>query len=374
MKEEERREKLLDESAEGRGEKEQHEKKKVEAGGERKEDYVKKIAAAAAVTAAVYLAFRYLLSLFLPLVIAFFLAYLLYPVVRFLRKKLHFAPMLAGGMTLITFLAVFVWGLVWLGRKLTAQLVAFFQNFEIYEEYMTGQVDDICRGCDRFFRMKGGTTMGMVERGMTAILERIRTEVLPALTARTLELAAGTAAILAVVLITLILTLLFLKDMEQIKRRIAQWQKLPRIGEILRQLEQNGTEYIRTQFIIMLIIMIVLTVGFLCIGNPYALLLGIAIAILDAFPMLGTGLVLVPWGIIRLLGGDYFAGILLIVIFIVCQVLREVLEPKLLGGRLGIHPATALMAIYIGIQLFGVSGVVLGPVGLIVIRSVLNLP
>ncbi len=370
MKNNETRERMPDESK-GMCE-EQQKRKNGEAGEEKQQNYAKKMTVLGAATAGVYLAFRYLLPLFLPLVISFFLAYLLYPVVRFLRKKLHFAPMLAGGMTLLAFLAVFVWGLVWLGRKLTFQLLAFFRNFEMYEEYMTGQVDDICRGCDRFFRMAGGTTMSMVERGMAAILERIQTEVLPALTARTLELAAGTAAILAVVLITLVLTLLFLKDMEQIKRRMAQWQKLPRVGVVLQQLKRNGTEYIRTQFIIMLVIMAILTAGFLCIGNPYALLLGIGIAILDAFPMLGTGLVLVPWGTIRLLGGDYFAGILLIVIFIICQVLREVLEPKLLGGRLGIHPATALMAIYIGIQLFGVSGVVLGPVGLIIIRSVLE--
>ncbi|MBQ9118781.1 MAG: sporulation integral membrane protein YtvI [Lachnospiraceae bacterium] len=334
--------------------------------------YGKTVLVGAVTVLIVYLGFRYLLSLFLPLIIAFAFALLLSPVVRFWHRKLRLPVVFASGLTLFFFLGGFLWGLVWLGRKLSEQLVAFFQNFSVYEEYVTEQIDDICRGCDRLFGMTRGTSMSMVERGMTTLLERIQTEVLPALTARTLELAAGTAVILGAVLITLVLTLLLLKDMEQIRKKIAYWKTLPTLGKVLQQLIRSGFAYLRTQATLVAVIATVITVGLLCIGNPYALLLGVVIAIFDAFPMLGTGIIMVPWGIIRLLAGDYFAGIVLILLFVICQILREVLEPKLLGGKLGIHPATALMAIYIGIRLFGVAGVILGPAGLIIIRSVMG--
>ncbi|MDE7212278.1 MAG: AI-2E family transporter, partial [Lachnospiraceae bacterium] len=69
---------------------------------------------------------------------------------------------------------------------------------------------------------------------------------------------------------------------------------------------------------------------------------------------------------------DYTQAVVLFLMFLICQVLREVLEPKLLGGKLGIRPVTMMLAIYAGVKLFGVAGVFLGPIGLLLVRGIME--
>jgi len=121
---------------------------------------------------------------------------------------------------------------------------------------------------------------------------------------------------------------------------------------------------------LILLISTVCTLGLFLIKNAYAMLFGVAIGLFDAFPVLGSGLILVPWSILCFIRGKAFAGAVLLTLFGVCQFLREYLEPKLLGGKMGIRPVQSLMAIYIGYELFGVLGLFLGPFGLVLIKSI----
>jgi predicted PurR-regulated permease PerM len=99
------------------------------------------------------------------------------------------------------------------------------------------------------------------------------------------------------------------------------------------------------------------------------MLFGVAIGLFDAFPVLGSGMLLVPWSVISFIRGKAFDGAVLLTLFGICQFMREYLEPKLLGGKMGIKPVQSLMAIYIGYELFGVLGLFLGPFGLVLIKS-----
>lgn len=322
--------------------------------------------------AAVYLVFRFLLPLVLPFVAAGLLAMLLYPVVRFLHQKLRLPVFFAGAVVLLTFLCLLLVAVFYLGQMLLSQLVSFFQNFETYERYLADQVDGLCLGCDRLLRLERGTVMGVLSSAMGVLMERIQTNILPALTAKTLKFAAGTAAIFGTVLIVVVSTLMILKDMEGYRRDYKQLCKSKYIGGLLGSLKGSGAAYLKTQFLLLAMVAAVLSVGFFILRNPYALLLGVAIAIFDAFPVLGSGLILVPWAILRLFAGAYAQAAVLLLMFLICQVLREVLEPKLLGGRLGIRPVTMMLAIYAGVKLFGVSGVFLGPIGLLLVRGMMG--
>ena len=136
------------------------------------------------------------------------------------------------------------------------------------------------------------------------------------------------------------------------------------------RLSAAGVAYLKTQFIIMLLVAIVCTVGFWFVKREYALLLGIGVAVLDAFPVLGSGMILVPWAVVCLLKGSYVQVAILIAMFLLCMLVREGLEPKLLGNRIGIPPLYTLMAVYVGVELFGLWGVILGPFGVVIIRAV----
>jgi predicted PurR-regulated permease PerM len=105
-------------------------------------------------------------------------------------------------------------------------------------------------------------------------------------------------------------------------------------------------------------------------GNDYAILLAIGIALLDAFPVLGSGMVLVPWAVLSVIGGRYYDAAIVTTLFCVVTFLREILEPRLIGKEVGIKPLYLIISVYAGIELFGIGGVILGPVSLTILKAV----
>ena len=89
--------------------------------------------------------------------------------------------------------------------------------------------------------------------------------------------------------------------------------------------------------------------------------------ILDALPFIGTGIVLVPLGIQQFLQGQYFRAFFCLLLYVVCIFVRELLEPKLIGKKVGVPPIAILLSIYAGIKLFGIWGIIGGPLGFVMI-------
>ena len=109
-----------------------------------------------------------------------------------------------------------------------------------------------------------------------------------------------------------------------------------------------------------------LFIGFLVLRVKYALLLGLLIAVIDILPVLGTGTVLIPWGIAELLFENTALGIGLLVLYAVITVIRNFAEPKIIGRQMGINPLFTLLSMFIGIKLLGFAGVIIFPTALIV--------
>lgn len=109
-----------------------------------------------------------------------------------------------------------------------------------------------------------------------------------------------------------------------------------------------------------------LFIGFLVLRVKYALLLSLLIAVIDILPVLGTGTVLIPWGIAELLFENTALGIGLLVLYAVITVIRNFAEPKIIGRQMGINPLFTLLSMFIGIKLLGFAGVIIFPTALIV--------
>lgn len=106
---------------------------------------------------------------------------------------------------------------------------------------------------------------------------------------------------------------------------------------------------------------VILFLGLLILRVPYALLWALGIALVDAFPVLGTGTILIPWSLISLLQGDGARAIGLLGIYITAALIRSALEPKLVGHHLGLDPLITLFALYAGYKLWGIGGMILAP-------------
>ena len=121
--------------------------------------------------------------------------------------------------------------------------------------------------------------------------------------------------------------------------------------------------------------MILLVVAGLCVGgmflvgNPYFIMAGIGIGVLDALPIFGTGTVLIPWALWSALAGKWSQAAILAGLYVVCYFVRQVLEARMMGGEVGLSSLETLAAVYVGLELFGFWGMILGPLGLLLIED-----
>ncbi len=324
------------------------------------------------VTAGVYLAFRYALVLFAPFVAAYLLAGAVRPVVLFLKRKAHIPASAGAALVVLLLLVLLGTGLFFLGRLLTEQVLRLIEHYDEYRTWALDGAEKICSRVDGWFSLKKGTAEDLMYAGISRMGETVNAEVLPELSKKSLKLMGTLAYLFACILVAFVSAVLMLSDREKYAKGYRRSPFYSEAKQVMGRLSSAGAAYLKTQGILLLLVATICTIGFLFVKRDYALLLGVGIALLDAFPILGSGLVLVPWTVVCFLRGDYTGMAVLVITYVLCVLVREILEPKLLGDRMGIPPLYALMAVYVGVELFGVAGVILGPFGLVVIRALLE--
>lgn len=130
--------------------------------------------------------------------------------------------------------------------------------------------------------------------------------------------------------------------------------------------------YVKTQFILAFIAFVFMFIAFVLFGQEYALTLALILAIVDLLPLVGTIAVLLPWGIFEWIIGDPSKGAFLVILGIGFFLFRRVTEPKIMGTQTGLHPLLALIGIYVGIEVSGLWGALLGPLVMVILISVIR--
>lgn len=130
--------------------------------------------------------------------------------------------------------------------------------------------------------------------------------------------------------------------------------------------------FLKAQLILLTITFTESLIGLNIIGIKYAFIISVFVALVDILPILGTGSVYVPWAIISIIAGKYRLGISLLVLYGIIVTIRYMIEPKIVGQQLGIHPLITLMSMYVGIRLMGAVGVLVGPTIAVTIKASQN--
>ncbi len=173
-------------------------------------------------------------------------------------------------------------------------------------------------------------------------------------------------------IISTVATFFVSRDEENISDFLLRQLPIP-LQQKFRNLKQNLFKaligFLKAQLIILTITFIESLIGLKIIGIKYAFTISIIVAIVDILPVLGTGTIYIPWGIISILTGDIRLGLSLLVLYTIIIVVRYLVEPRIVGYQLGIHPLVALMSMFVGIKIFGVGGVILGPAIVVVIKA-----
>ena len=117
--------------------------------------------------------------------------------------------------------------------------------------------------------------------------------------------------------------------------------------------------YCLAQLKIMIVIIGILWIGFFIAGIGHSFIYSILVGIVDVFPILGTGTVIIPWAIFKLITGDIKTAIILLIVYAICLVLKQVLQPKMMGDSMGISALTTIFLIYVGLKFGGLGGMLL---------------
>lgn len=321
-----------------------------------------KIAKIVLVTAAVYFGMKYVFWTALPFLSAFFFARLLYPLAVKLETKAglkrEMARFAAYGVFLTVTAAVSI-GLLYGCYRMGSNCLDYLEGFR-EDAY---QLFDSC--CQRLEEMTGFQTEE-IQRTVGQGTGDFTTSAV----AYSKDAGWYMVGLFANIFVVFVAVFLMLNDYERIVEGLKKTQAGRYAIQMLHGIKSATGAYMRAQFLIMGIVTAICIAGLFLLGINHAFWIGIAIGICDALPFLGTGTVFVPWAIIELLLGGYKNAAGFFVIYIICAFVRQVLEPRLVGKRLGVPPLAVLMSIYIGIQVYGGSGVILGPIsGLIIFQA-----
>ncbi len=322
------------------------------------------------VTVGVCLIIRYLLPLAAPFVIALILAAVIDRPVCFLTRKCHIKRIISVIIMLVLVLGV-LGGTVFLaGKKIIEQLQKFIVNYDVYMEELRTMVTGCCDGVDRCLGLSSGASIEYITGQAAKAVHALSDSVLTRIMNSSWSLINAITIVIMVVTFTIMATVFLSRDMEKMRGLGRASVFRSELAFVTGRLKNILGTYVRTQLIIMLLTSVICTVGLYFMGNDYAFLLGVVIGIIDAFPVLGTGTVFIPWMIVLIVIGRYQSGLIIFLIYMICYYSREFLEPRLMGSRLGMPPVIMLISLYVGLVLFGITGVITGPIAAMMIKEI----
>ena len=322
------------------------------------------------VTLVVGLLIKFVLPLFAPFLFAFLIALAIDKPVDFLVRMLRWKRMVC---TIIMLFLVFT-GLGVLvfvaGRILIQQLQRFAGHYEEYISKITEVARNYCEKLDDMLSLKDGQSFDVVQKYTESGADAVASTIVPTIMNNSINVASALVGFFTVMALVIMGAMFFSKDMQKIRVSIKESVFCKEITFISERMKEILGTYFKTQGIIMGITCVICTVGLYFMGNEYAFLLGVLIGIVDAFPVFGTGTVFIPWVVIQLFMRDYKGAIGIFAIYTVCYYTRQFLEPKLMGNSLGVSPIMMLISLYLGLVLFGISGVITGPIAAMLIKEI----
>lgn len=339
---------------------------------------LKKILLILGVTGAVYVCFKYLLPLVIPFLLAYGVALMLHPSASWMAGKCRFRikgktigiPIgIIGAVEFLAILCLLAAAVYAGGRKLLAEAGMLIDQIPVWIDSLDVWLTEICHKMELLFCLKENFMVLLMRDMLRSLGSSVRSRAMPYLMVNSMTIFRWCIQLTVLWVVLTIGIMLSLQEVKVWRARKNRSAFKEEFDMVSRRLRIVANAYLKTQGAIMLLTMTICTLGFWLMGNPYYILAGIGIGILDALPVFGTGTVLIPWAVITLLRGHVGKGLGILGLYLICYFLREILEAKMMGDKVGLSPLETLISMYVGLQLFGVAGFILGPIGLLLIED-----
>ena len=355
----------------------------------------------AVLLALIYVFFKYLFWIAAPFLLSFFFAVLLQKPLRYLDKKTnHKAHSFWSIFLVIVSIAVVIVPVVFILTSVFGKVSAFIgyvseqlsdisSFLSTIENWLLNAIQFLPKGIydsvsgsitDLFDKLQPNAVEGAASSaGLLSSLDLSSlTSKLTSGVSNVYSVVKGVPSILIGVVIGLVAWILFTKDYDYLVRFIQNQLPDDKKG-VLVEFKQVFSKTILTMFkaygIIMCITFCELFLGFSIMSlfgimnNGYFAIIALAIAVFDILPVAGSGGILIPWSLFSLIYGNYKQAIGLIVLYIIITVIRQYIEPKIVGTSLGVHPIVTLMGLYFGLKLFGFIGMFIVPLTVMTLKA-----
>lgn len=315
-----------------------------------------------------------LLKFMWPFVVGWIIALIVNPVVQFLEKRLKLLRKHGTAIVIVLVLALVITLLYFLLYALITQGINFSKNIpELYKTASENLQTTINEWRSDDSILPEGAKDAL-DNAVDKIGEVINNFAKDIMSSKLNVSTAGTVVInvaeaLLMTVITILTSYFLTAEHDNLIKRYHELMpaQLKKPYKMIKENIINAlVGYFKAQFKIMVCIFIILAIGLLCLGVKYALLIALIIAFVDFLPVLGSGTIIWPWCVYDIMVGKYVMAIVLFALYIVCQVVRNFLQPKLVADSIGLSPLATLFFMFIGYRLGGVLGMIVGiPVGMI---------
>ncbi len=329
----------------------------------KKKDFIVNILFYGIILGAFFIAFRYLLPILVPFIIAFLIAWAMQKPCKFLYKRFKINKKLSGLILLIVFYLV-IGGLIVL---ISLGLISFVSEIirdlpAIFENEIRPFLDNLGMDITSIVHQLPPE----IEAGLLTIMHSLDSaldNLISVISTWALNFATSMVTVVPSFFISTVLCIIssffFVVDYDKVTS-FAYSKLKGRIKTIFDDLcffmKNKVVVIIKSYAMIMSITFVELTIGFFIIGLDGFIWIALGIAIFDILPVFGTGGIMIPWCVITLIGGDIVTGVELGVIYVIVTIIRNIIEPKIVGGNLGLHPVLTLASMLVGAQFFGVIG------------------
>ena len=324
----------------------------------------------------VYFSFK-LAVFFMPFLIAFIISLMLEPIIKFIMKKTKLTRRTSSIIVFIIAIVIICGILVWGITTLISEASNLLTNLNIYIDTGYNMFQSLVSSIDLSKINVPEEVMNIARNSGMEFLETA-TEWAKSVLTNVIDFITSIPTLGVYTGISLIALYFICVDkiymIDQLEHHLPEtWVK--RIGIHLRTLVKSLGCYLKAELILVLISFIISLIGlyiFYFIGwnIEFPLIIAIGIAFVDALPIFGSGTVMIPWAGILAFSGDMKLAIGIFVLWCIMSIVRQLIEPRIISGQIGIHPIFTLIAMYTGFRFLGVWGLLLGPIVLIILKNI----
>jgi len=322
----------------------------------------------------IYFFLKFAFVWILPFIIAFTISLVVDPLIKIFTDKLKWKRSLASTLILTVALITAIFLIALLSRTLFAEIKDIFNNIDIYLNQVSTFIQELP---DKYGHLFNGKFSGIIDECITYLENYDYSSLLSGSIGSGALKYAGSIitslpAALVFFIVTVVATYFTSAAFPEIKKFVMrQFDEKIRdlITDVKHYFVSTVVRYLKSYFILWMITFAELSVAFLIFDFNPAITLAFVISIVDILPIFGVGTVLIPCFVIELILGHPIKALIIIGIYLVITIVRQTLEPKVIGDHVGLPPIVTLFCIYVGLQLFGVLGMFLLPITVTVIKN-----